>query len=282
MSRRDVERYLITVGRGIGFVVFTIVTAFPFYWMFLASVQSMTELATLPPTFWVAPRAWDFSSYRTVLFDHNFLRYIFNSFLVSSITVLLTLILSTMAAYAATRLYFRGKKLMGRTILLVYMFPAIVLVIPLFALFSWMGLRDSLAGLILLYLAQTLPVAMYLLKSHFDTLQEEVEEVAMVDGLSRWQVIWRVTVPMSLPTMTSVAIYTFIITWNEFLFAFIFLDTPDKYTLPIGIIRLAESIHSGQQLLAAAAVISTLPVIALFVLFQRYMVRGLTEGGMKG
>lgn len=282
MTRREFEQYLITVGKGLGFVVFTFVTAFPFYWMFLASVQSMTELATLPPTFWVSPAEWDFTSYYRVLLDHGFLRYLLNSFLVSTITVLLTVVFSTMAAYAATRLYFKGKTLMGRTILLVYMFPAIVLVIPLFALFSWLGLRDSLLSLIVLYLAQTLPVAMYLLKSHFDTLQVEVEEVAMVDGLSRWEVIWRVTVPMSLPTLMSVALYTYIITWNEFLFAFIFLDTPEKFTLPIGIIRLAESIHSGQQLLAAAAVISTVPIIALFLAFERYMVKGLTEGGVKG
>ncbi len=284
MNRRDLEKCLITVGKGTGYLLVTIVTAFPFYWMFLTSVRAGMTMANLPGDLWVSPWNWDFSSYRTVLFEHDpsFLHYMWNSFLISAVTVLLTVLFSTMGAYAVTRLYFKGKRLMGRMILLVYMFPAIVLVVPLFAMFSWIGLRDTHVGLILVYLAQTLPVALYLMKSYFDSMRTDVEEVAMMDGLSRWEVIWKVTVPMSLPTIVSVALYTFIITWNEFLFAFIFLDTPEKFTLPIGIIHLAESIHSGQQMLAAAAVIATVPVIALFMMFERYLVKGLTEGGTKG
>lgn len=282
MTRRRLEWILIAIMRVMGYLFFTTAVAFPFYWLILSSVQSMTRLMTLPPTFWIPPWEWNFSTYSTVLFEHGFLRYIGNSLLVSTITVLLTIILSTMAAYAATRLRFTGRQLMGRTILLVYMFPAIVLVIPLFVLFSWLRLRDTLIGLIVIYLSQTLPVALYLLKSYFETLSVEFEEAAMVDGLSRLEVIWRVTVPLSLPTMASVALYTFIITWNEFLFAFILLDTPSKFTLPIGIIHLAESLHTGQQLLAAAAVIATVPIIVMFLYFERFLVRGLTAGGLKG
>lgn len=282
MSRRRIEMWILRGLKVLGYTLFTIVIAFPFYWLILASIQSMTELATLPPTLWKNPLNADWSSYYTVFFEHNFLKYLYNSFLVSGITVLLTIFFATLGAYAATRLRFKGRTLMGRTILLVYMFPAIVLVIPLFVLFSRLQMRDSLIGLIVLYLAQTLPVALYLLKSYFETMRVDVEEAALVDGLSRWSVIWKITVPMSLPTMASVALYSFIIVWNEFLFAFIFLDTPAKFTLPIGIIHLAESIHSGQQLLAAAAVISTIPIIILFLMFEKYLVKGLTEGGVKG
>lgn len=282
MTRRRFERGLIVVLKTFGYLFFTTTIAFPFYWMVLSSVQSMTRLMTLPPTFWLSPWEWQWESYYTVLLEHGFLRYLGNSLIVSSVTVLLTIVLSTLAAYAATRLRFKGRVLMGRTILLVYMFPAIVLVIPLFVIFSGLGLRDRLTGLIFLYLAQTLPVALYLLKSYFETLNVDFEEAAMVDGLSRWEVIWRVTVPLSLPTMAAVALYTFIITWNEFLFAFIFLDTPSNFTFPIGIIRLAESLHTGQQLLSAAAVIATVPIIVLFLYFERFLVKGLTAGGLKG
>lgn len=282
MNRSQVEKILLVLLKIFGFIFFTVVVAFPFYWMILSSFQSLTQLITIPPTFWVPPTGWDFSSYRLVLFEQNFLRYLRNSTLVSCTTVLLTVSLATLGAYAVTRLQFRGKHLMTRSILLIYMFPAIVLVIPLFVIFSRLHLRDSLVGLIIVYLAQTIPVALYMLKSYFETLPPDLEEAGLIDGCSRWSVIWRITIPLSLPAMASVALYTFMIAWNEFLFAFIFLDSPSKFTLSRGIIHLAESVHTGQQLLAAAAVVATIPIIILFLFFERYLVKGLTAGGIKG
>lgn len=282
MGRYQVEKILLVLMKILGFIFFTVVVAFPFYWMILSSFQSLTQLITIPPTFWLPPGEWNFHSYSLVLFEQEFLRYLGNSTLVSLITVFLTVALSTLGAYAVTRLRFKGKKLMYRSILLIYMFPAIVLVVPLFVMFSRLHLRDSLFGLIVVYLAQTIPVALYMLKSYFETLPPDLEEAGLVDGCSRWSVIWRITIPLSLPAMASVALYTFMIAWNEFLFAFIFLDTPSKFTLSRGIIRLAESIHSGQQLLAAAAVIATVPIIVIFLFFERYLVKGLTAGAVKG
>lgn len=282
MGRYQVEKILLVLMKILGFIFFTVVVAFPFYWMILSSFQSLTQLITIPPTFWLPPGGWNLHSYSLVLFEQEFLRYLGNSTLVSLITVFLTVALSTLGAYAVTRLRFKGKKLMYRSILLIYMFPAIVLVVPLFVMFSRLHLRDSLFGLIVVYLAQTIPVALYMLKSYFETLPPDLEEAGLVDGCSRWSVIWRITIPLSLPAMASVALYTFMIAWNEFLFAFIFLDTPSKFTLSRGIIRLAESIHSGQQLLAAAAVIATVPIIVIFLFFERYLVKGLTAGAVKG
>lgn len=282
MTRSSVENALLAVLKMIGFIFYTLVVAFPFYWMIISSFQSLSQLITIPPTFFLDLGELDFQSYRTVLFQQDFLRYMANSTLVSSVTVLLTISLATLGAYAVTRLQFKGKKLMYRSILLIYMFPPIVMVVPLFVIFSRLHLRDSLLGLIIVYLAQTLPVALYMLKSYFETLPPDLEEAGLIDGCSRWSVIWRVTIPLSLPSMASVALYTFMIAWNEFLFAFIFLDTPSKFTLSRGIIQLSESIHSGQQLLAAAAVVSSIPIILLFLFFERYLIKGLTAGGVKG
>ncbi len=171
---------------------------------------------------------------------------------------------------------------MSYGILAIYMFPAIVLVIPLYVVFSKMGLRDSIHVLILVYLAQTLPVALYMLRSYFKSLPVEMEYAGMTDGCSRLGVIWYIVLPLSAPALASVALYTFMIAWNEFLFAFMFLDTPEKFTLSRGVVQLSESVHLSKQLVMAASVMVTIPVLVLFFFFERHLVRGLTAGAMKG
>ncbi|MBW2048472.1 MAG: carbohydrate ABC transporter permease [Deltaproteobacteria bacterium] len=224
----------------------------------------------------------DFRAYREVLFDHGFSGYIINTSYVSMVTVALVLILATLGGYAVTRLRFKGRWFMSYSILIIYMLPAIVLVIPLYVVFSHMGLRDSLHGLILVYLAQTLPVALYMLRSYFRTLPPEVEHAGLMDGCSRLGVIWRIVIPMSAPALASVALYTFMIAWNEFLFAFMFLDDPRKFTLSRGIVQLAGSVHLSKQLVMAASILVTGPILVLFFFFERYLVRGMTSGAMKG
>jgi len=171
---------------------------------------------------------------------------------------------------------------MSTSILLVYMFPAIVLVIPLYVMFSRMGLRDSIHVLVLVYLAQTLPVALYMLRTYFQTLPSEMEDAGLIDGCSRFGVIWRIVIPLSAPALASVALYTFMIAWNEFLFAFMFLDSPEKFTLSRGLVQLEGSVHLSKQLVMAASVMVTLPILVLFLVFERRLVGGLTAGAMKG
>jgi multiple sugar transport system permease protein len=151
------------------------------------------------------------------------------------------------------------------------MFPAIVLVIPLYVVFSHMGLRDSIHVLILVYLAQTLPVALYMLHSYFQNLPVEIEYAGLIDGCSRLGVIWRIIIPLSAPALASVALYTFMIAWNEFLF-----------TLSRGVVQLAGSVHLSKQLVMAASVLVTVPILFLFLFFERHLVQGLTSGAMKG
>ncbi len=282
MSRERLERAIIRVLRVVGLLFFIVIVAFPFYWMIVSSFKSLGEILLRPSNLGLDIRKIDFHAYYEVLFEHGFLRYISNSVYVSIVTVVLSVTLATIGGYAVTRLRFRGREFMSYSILLIYMFPAIVLVIPLYVMFSRMGLRDSINLLILVYLAQTLPVALYMLRSYFQTLPIEMEHAGMIDGCTRLGVIWRIVIPLSAPALASVALYTFMIAWNEFLFAFMFLDTPEKFTLSRGVVQLAGSVHLSKQLVMAASVMVTIPVLALFILLERHLVRGLTAGAMKG
>ncbi|MBW1680673.1 MAG: carbohydrate ABC transporter permease [Deltaproteobacteria bacterium] len=282
MSREIFETQIIRVFRVGGLVVFFAAAAFPFYWMIVSSFKPLEELLLHPENLGLDLRSLDFTSYRQVLLKHGFFRYIANSLYVSLMTVAVSVSLGTLGGYAVTRLRFPGKGIFSAGVLLVYMLPAIVLVVPLYVIFTHLGLRDSLHVLVLVYVAQTLPVSVYMLKNHFQALPPEIEYAGMVDGCSRAGVIWRVVIPLSAPALASVALYTFMIAWNEFLFAFMFLDTPDKFTLSRGIVQLAGSVHLSKQLVMAASVVVTVPVLILFLFFERQLVRGLTAGALKG
>jgi len=282
MSREKLETILIRVLRIGGIAFFVVMAAFPFYWMVVSSFKPLQSLLINPADLGLDLSSLDFHAYSEVLLDHGFLRYIFNSAYVSLLTVVLSVGLATLGAYAVTRLRFRGRSLMSLSILVIYMFPAIVLVIPLYVVFSRMGLRDSTHVLIVVYLAQTLPVALYMLRSYFQNLPPEIEHAGLIDGCTRIGVIWRIVIPLSAPALASVALYTFMIAWNEFLFAFMFLDTPEHFTLSRGIVQLAGSVHLSKQLVMAASVMVTVPILILFLLFERHLVKGLTAGAMKG
>jgi multiple sugar transport system permease protein len=283
--RRDMlELIALRVLRGAGFTFFLSIIVFPFYFMVASSLKSRAEMLR-DPTNLVINLGQDLgtllSGYREVLVTFNFWRYIGNSGLVALITMLVTLVLAVLGAYAVTRLRFPGRDVMSRSILLIYMFPAIVLVIPLYAVFTQLGLRNTIPGLLIVYPAMTIPVALYMLRSYFQTLPKDLEEAGMIDGCTRAEVIWRITLPLSMPALASVGLYVFMIAWNEFLFAFMFLDNPQIFTLPRGMVMLDDQ-EVPRQYLMAGAVIITVPIMVLFFWFERYLVGGLTAGGVKG
>jgi len=282
MSREQAEKTIIRILRVAGLLLFFTIVAFPFYWMIVSSFKSLEEILLKPANLGLDIRNLDFRAYYEALFEHGFLRYISNSLYVSLITVVITLALATLGGYAITRLSFPGQGFMSYSILIIYMFPAIVLVIPLYVIFSRMGLRDSIHVLILVYLAQTLPVALYMLRSYFKSIPSEMEQAGLIDGCTRLGVVWRIVIPVSAPALAAVALFTFMITWNEFLFAFMFLDTPEKFTLSRGVVQIAGSVHLSKQLVMAASVVVTIPVLVLFFFFERHLVKGLTAGAMKG
>jgi multiple sugar transport system permease protein len=200
--------------RVLGLAFFAILVGFPFYWMLASSLKPLQEILMNPANLFIDLGRITLTAYTQVLFEHGFLRYLLNSALVSLATVFLTLVLATLGGYAATRLGFRGKKALSGGILAIYMLPAIVLVIPLYVLLTKLGLHDSLPALVVVYLAQTLPVALYMLRSYFLTLPVELEYAGMIDGCTRLQVIRRIILPLAAPALASVALYTFMIAWN--------------------------------------------------------------------
>lgn len=283
-GRYQIEVILIRVFKGLGFIFFTIVVALPFYVMLMTSLKSQQSLLANPLDLSIdlsqAP-AKLFRSYIELFTDYRFGLFLLNSAVVSVATVIITLLFSIPGAYAVSRLRFPGQAVLSRSILLIYMVPAIVLVIPLYAVFSQLGLRNTLLGLIVVYPATTIPVAVYMLQGYFRGLPYELEEAGLMDGLSRLGVIIKITLPLSLPAIASVSLYIFMIAWNEFLFAFMFLDSPDIFTLSRGVQSLNSS-EIPRQHLMAGAVIATVPVLILFLWFERFLVAGLTAGSVKG
>ncbi len=222
------------------------------------------------------------SSFTIVLVEQGFPPFIWNSLLLSLLTVSLTLLLAIPAAYAITRLNYKGRNVMSAGILMIYMFPAIVLAIPLFVVFTRTGLRETLEGLVIIYMSGTLPVALYMLRSYFTTIPPELEEAALIDGCTEFETIWRITIPLAMPAIASVALYTFMIAWNEFLYAFLFLaaDTT-RWTLPLGLQRL-DSQEVPVSALMAGSLIVSIPIIVIFFFFERFLTQGLTAGAVKG
>lgn len=284
IGRYAFEILLLRVLKGIGFVVFTIVVVLPFYVMVMTSLKSQQSLLGNPLDFSIdigQGASSLFRSYRELFTDFHFGSFLLNSAVVSVVTVIVTLAFAIPGAYAVARLKFPGQAFLSRSILLIYMVPAIVLVIPLYAVFSQMGLRNSLTGLMIVYPATTIPVALYMLQGYFRGLPAELEDAGLMDGLTRVGVIWKVTLPLALPALASVSLYVFMIAWNEFLFAFMFLDDLDIFTLSRGVVSLNSS-EVPRQHLMAGAVVATVPVLALFLWFERFLVGGLTAGSVKG
>lgn len=282
MTRELFERRVFGVLRVIGILFFVIVVGFPFYCMFFYSVTPLNELVVNPTNLWTNIWEIDLSAYKQALGEFKFGVYFKNSLYVSLFTVVLTTILAIPGAYAIARMRFRGKRFMSRSVLLIYMVPAVVLVIPLYMIFVRFGIRNQLNSLIIIYTAQTLPIALYLLVSYFRTLPHSLEEAGMIDGCSWLGVIWRISIPTSLPAIVVVMFFTFTIAWNEFLFALIFQNTPAIFTLPRGLWQFASSVDVAQQLIMAAAVIISAPVLVIFAVFERYLIKGLTTGAVKG
>ena len=268
-----------------GIIFFAFVILFPFYIMLITSFKTQIALLVNPLDFSLDFKRnliELFNSYFVIFNTYNFGRYIFISSLVSAGTVIITLIFAIPAAYAVARLNFFGKTFLSSSILIIYMFPAIVLVIPLYTVFSQLGLRNSITGLLIVYTATTLPVAIYMLQGYFKSIPKEIEDAGIMDGHNWFGIILKIIIPLSLPAIASVALYVFMIAWNEFLFSLMFLDNPKSFTLSRAIQYLTGDAETPRQYLMAGSVIVTLPVLLIFIYFEKYLVSGLTAGSVKG
>jgi multiple sugar transport system permease protein len=283
LNRHEFEGAVIRFLTGFGYIFFTAIVLIPFYVMVMTSLKNQSELIQNPLDFSIdlSKGVELFRSYDELFTQFNFGTYLFNSFFISVLTVFITLAFAIPGAYAVARLRFRGQAAFSRSILLIYMVPMIVLALPIYIAFSMTGLRNSFVGIVLIYPVTTIPVALYMLQGYFRGLPAEIEEAGLMDGLSRLAVIWKITLPLSLPALASVSLYVFMIAWNEFLLAFMLLDDPTKFTLTRGIAALNSS-EIPRQHLMAGSVIATVPIMALFLGLERFMTKGLTAGSVKG
>lgn len=283
LNRFEFEETIIRFLVGFGYVFFTAAVSIPFYVMVMTSLKSQQALMMNPLDFSLdlSQGVGLFRSYYELFTQFHFADYLLTSFFVSVMTVLITLAVSIPGAYAVSRLRFKGRAALSRSILLIYMVPMIVLALPIYIAFSMLGLRNSLFGLLMIYPVTTIPVALYMLQGYFRSLPVEVEEAGIMDGLSRIAVIIKITLPLSLPAIASVSLYVFMIAWNEFLLAFMLLDNPEQFTLTRGITMLNSS-EIPRQHLMAGSVIATVPIMVIFLGLERFMTKGLTAGAVKG
>jgi trehalose/maltose transport system permease protein len=260
--------------------VITLFALFPFYYAVLTSLRSGTDLFRVA----YVPQGFDFSNYLSVFERQPFGRNILNSVFVAFALVALSLLLGVTAAYAFGRVAFRGRTLLLVTILAVSMFPQVAVLSGMFELIRWLGLYNSLPGLILANLMLTLPFTVWVLTTFMRELPREIEEAALVDGATPWITVRRVFLPLMAPAAVTTGLLAFIAAWNEFLFALTFTLTNEQRTVPVAIALMTGS--SAYELpwgvIMAASVIVTLPVIALVLVFQRKIVAGLTAGAVKG
>ncbi len=254
----------------------------PFVMMLSSSFKPTREQQLFPPK--VLPEEPTSKHYQEVLNPSifPFLNYFKNSFIVAMLASGLSVVIAIFGSYSFARLNYIGRGLIQRGVLLVYMFGGVLLVIPLFQIIVKLHLFDTRTALIITYIVQILPVALYMLGNYFRSIPESIEEAAIIDGCSRFEAIFRIILPLSAPAIASVFIYGFMIAWNEYLFASVFINSESIRTLPIGLSQLFYTKHYIWGRMMAASLLTAIPVIALFLSIEKFITGGLTYGGVKG
>jgi len=221
-------------------------------------------------------------NYRILLTRGDFVQWAINSIFVATCTTILGVFLAATCAYAISRFKFRGRSASLYIFLVAQMFPGIILLVPLYSIFTNLGLLDTPYSLILAYSTIAIPFCILMLKGFFDTIPFELEEAGRVDGLGIFGTFWRIVIPLSIPGLAVTAFYSFITAWNEFLFAKSFLTSKEALTLPVGMATFIDPFNQPWNLLTAGSVLITLPVLVFFYIAQRYLISGLATGGVKG
>ncbi|MGI9951818.1 carbohydrate ABC transporter permease [Moorellaceae bacterium AZ2] len=264
-----------------GFLTFLLTIAiFPFFWMISTSLKDSASVITYPPSLW--PRLVYWRSYWEVLTTAGFANYFLNSLKVAALTTIITIVLATCAGLGFARFKLPFGRQLQTLVLVSQLFPLVLLVTPYYTIMKKLGILNTHLCLILAYISFVLPFSIWMLANYFKEIPEEIVEAAMVDGCTRLTALTRIVLPLSAPGIVATTINAFILAWNEFLFAQTFIDSPALRTLPIGLRSFIGQYNTQWNLLMAGAVISTVPVVILFVLLQRYLIAGLTAGSVKG
>lgn len=274
------SRRALTALRIVVLVIGAVIMVTPFAYMLSTSFKPQAYVLTTPPQF--IPDPFTFNNYVQAWTTQDFGRYAMNSVIVAVVSTALSVLISSMMAYAFARFEFPGREWIFRILLIGLMVPAMMLIIPQFVLAKYFGLLDSLWGLIVFYVAGSLALNTFLLRGFFAALPAELDQAMQMDGANAWTRYWRLAIPLARPALATATIFTFLASWDEFAWALTIINTPQNRTLPIAI-QLFQGQNATQWgLVFAASVIAIIPVIMVYLVFQRHFVQGLTSGAVKG
>ena len=266
--------------RWVGVTLFCVYVLAPFVWMISISFKPEAEIFARDLTLF--PQAPTLANYRMIFDFIPYHRYFLNSLLVAVVTTLTSVAVSALAAYSFSRFRYRGRGLIAFVIIATQMFPLVTGIIPLYLVFSRLGIINTYWALFVAYVAFTIPFCTWMLKGFFDTIPKEIEEAAIIDGCTRLEVLWRIILPLSIPALVATGVFCFILSWNEFLYATVLTTSDSVRTLPAALGLMIGQGYTQWGGLNAAGILTTLPVVVFFLFFQRYLVEGLTAGAMKG
>jgi multiple sugar transport system permease protein len=258
-----------------------LVVTFPLLWMILTSVKPQFELFRVPPTFW--PEKVTFEHYHRLLWETPFLTYMRNSLILGFATTILVVIVATLGAHSLVRFRYPGRERLAQLVLFTYLLPSVVLILPLYLMMVWLGVANTLFSLVIAYTTFALPYALWLLRSFMQGIPDDLEAAALVDGATRMEAFVDVILPQALPGIISTSLFTFILSWNEYLYALVLVNTDAARPLTTGVMSMLVSAFNIEwSLLMAAAVMMSLPLIVIFAFLQKYLTRGFGAGGVKG
>jgi arabinogalactan oligomer/maltooligosaccharide transport system permease protein len=275
-------------------VLFTFLTLYPVLWVVTIafSGKQSLALADLPenPSAWDLVRAvipwperWSLSNFTSVFTDQPFLQWMANSAIIAIATTILGVFLAMTAAYAFSRFRFPGQRAGMMSFLVSQMFPGTLMLIPLYIIVvQWLGLGSTRAGLVLVYGTTSIPFSVWMLKGYFDTIPKELEEAAVIEGASAGKIFWSIIIPLARPALAITALFSFMTAWNEFILAATLMDKEDMYTAPVGLKFFVGGFSQQWGYFAAGSILVSIPVVALFLYLQKYLVSGLTAGSVKG
>lgn len=262
-------------------LMFSFFCLFPFIWMVVTSLKPINEVRSSNPSFIIDNPT--FSNFANVIYNTNFITFFVNSFIVAVVTTMISLLVSIFAGYALSRfLQFRGVKAVSVAMLLSQMIPGVLLLIPLYILMQKLNLLDTYASMILAYTTFMVPLCTFMLKGFFDAIPYELEEAAEIDGCHRMGIIFRIILPISIPSLIATALFAFVNAWNEFMFGYVFINDEARRTLTPGIMLFKGVYSTDWGSIMSASVLAVVPVVIMFIYLQRYLIEGMTAGSVKG
>ncbi len=251
----------------------------PVYWMIITSFKEAPETFRNPPTLW--PTKFTLDAYKKVLDVYSFGSFFGNSLVVVVLSTLLTILVSTMAGFGASRFKFKGKGAFLGFVLVTQMFPSVIMLIPYFRILRLYGLINTHLGLIIVYISFQVPLCTWLMYSYFETIPKDLDAAAAIDGLNQWGIFRKIALPLSLPGLASTSIYAFINSWNEFQFAMVLTTTDDMKTVSVGLGQMIDDTMINWNDMMAASILASIPLILVFLFCQNLFFSGLTAGGVK-